>query len=107
MCMKRAEVAVGAYVQDPDGALFRIDRIPSTNGRTRVLLEDVACPTTSERLPDPQVPGRLGASAVLSPRVVELALNEVMRSCYLVRHAPCEEDTASEAEYGRCGTAPE
>jgi hypothetical protein len=99
--------APGAYVRDATG-LYRIDHLKASNlkANAQVVLEDALSPMTSERVEDPDVPGRLGRSLVLQPRMRSLPVTMVCERFELVEQGPCAEDTASQAEYGRMGTAP-
>jgi hypothetical protein len=102
MCIQPDELKPGAYVKDASG-LYRIDRVKPANGYQQVVLEDALSPLTSERIPDPEVPGRMGRSVVLKPHIRSLALGFVRDRFDLVRHGPNAQDTASEAEWGSGG----
>jgi hypothetical protein len=103
-CVTRADLQPGAYLTHPDG-LFHVDALrPGRGGVSEVLLTDAGVPLTTERLPDPGTPGRLGRSLVLDPKPTVLPMHKVLRDFDLLRHAPCPADVATPAEWGSADT---
>lgn len=103
MCCRRVDLLPGAYVHPTDGpGLFRVQGVrPTTSGVSEVAMTDESVPLDVER-----VPGTT-QRRVVEPDPVAVPTHRVLRTFELVVPAPSADETASEAEFGAMGTAPE
>jgi hypothetical protein len=106
MCCRRADLKPGAYVHPTGGGgLFRVQGVrPGPMGVSQVALSDESVPLDTERVGDVGGPA---SYRVAEPDPELVPTHRVLRCFELVVPAPSVDETASEAEFGAMGTAPE